>query len=168
MANSGTGSIWHFNTLLLEDGAGVRVTHLPYNGSSGALVSLLGGHVDAVIAGVGEVISHVQSGTLRPLAVFDESRASVMPDTPTTHELGLAIGAPAWSGFFGPAGMAPEQREKLAGAFRRGFETPEWERLCSERGMQPQFLAADEFERFALTQGEFFGREIPRLLRLSR
>ncbi len=71
MANSGVGSIWHFNTLLLEDGAGIRVTHLPYNGSSGALVSLLGGHVDAVIAGVGEVISHVQSGALRPLAVFD-------------------------------------------------------------------------------------------------
>ncbi len=168
MANSGTGSIWHFNTLLLEDGAGIRVTHLPYNGSSGALVSLLGGHVDAAVAGVGEVIAHVQSGTLRPLAVFDENRAPVMPDTPTTHELGLAIGAPAWSGFFGPAGIAPEIRAKLAAAFREAYDTPEWEQLCRERGMQPEYLAAEEFERFALSQSEFFGEAIPRLLRLKR
>ena len=168
MANSGVGSIWHFNTLLLEREAGIRVTHLPYPGSSGALVALLGGHVDAVVAGVGEVVAHVTAGKLRPLAVFDETRTSVFPETPTTHELGFAIGAPAWSGFFGPAGMPPEAVDKLAGAFGDAFRTEQWAKLCQESGMTPAFLGRAEFERFAADQAELFGRQIPELLRMER
>ncbi len=168
MANSGVGSIWHFNTLLLEKEAGLRVTHIPYSGSSGALVSLLGGHVDAVIAGVGEVVSHVKAGKLRPLAVFDETRTGVFPETPTTHELGFAIGAPAWSGFFGPPGMSPAALDKLAGAFGKAFETEQWKTLCRERGMTPLFLDRAGFEGFAVEQGELFGARIPELLRMER
>lgn len=168
MANSGVGSIWHFNTLLLEKEAGIRVTHIPYAGSSGAIVSLLGGHVDAIIAGVGEVVSQVHAGKLRALAVFDEARTSVFPDTPTTHELGYAIGAPAWSGFFGPPGMPEEIVDKLAGAFGGAFETEQWKTLCRERGMTPVFLDRTEFEHFAVEQGAYFSARIPELLRMER
>ena len=168
MANSGTGSIWHFNTLLMEQQADVRITHLPYPGSSHALVSLLGGHVDAVVAGVGEGISHVQAGKLRALAVFDTERSSVLPDTPTTFELGYQIGAPAWSGFFGPPGMPDAARTKLADAFEKAFQTEAWKNLCRERGMAPEFLHADDFRTFALEQSQFFGAEIPKLLTLER
>ena len=168
MANSGVGSIWHFNTLLLESEADLRVTHLPYSGSSGALVSLLGGHVDAVVAGVGEVVAHVEAGKLRPLAVFDETRTSVFPDTPTTHERGFAIGAPAWSGFFGPPGMPDAVVDQLAAAFGEAFETERWKTLCRERGMTPAYLDRDAFEQFALEQGRLFGGRIPKLLRMDR
>ena len=94
MANSGIGSIWHFNILLLEQGTGARFTHLPYGGSAPALVSVIGRHSDAAVAAVGEVISHVQAGSLRALAVFDAGRSQVMSDVPTSHELGYPIGAP--------------------------------------------------------------------------
>jgi tripartite-type tricarboxylate transporter receptor subunit TctC len=168
MANSGVGSIWHFNTLLLEKETGIRVTHLPYPGSSGALVALLGGHVNAVIAGVGEVVSHVNAGKLRPLAVFDETRTDVFPNTPTTYELGYPIGAPAWSGFFGPAGMPEAVVEKLAKAFADGYQTEQWKTLCRERGMTPAYLGRAEFEQFATAQAELFGKQIPELLRMKR
>ena len=112
--------------------------------------------------------SHVQAGKLRALAVFDTERSSVLPDTPTTYELGYEIGAPAWSGFFGPAGMPEEARAKLADAFGKAFQTPEWEKLCKERGMAPEFLDADEFRAFAHEQSQFFGAEIPKLLTMER
>jgi len=168
MANSGTGSIWHFNTLMLERQADIRVTHLPYAGSSPALVTLLGGHVDAVVAGVGEVVSHVKSGGLRALAVFDTARTSVFPDTPTTYELGYEIGAPAWSGFFGPGGMTEDAVRALAAAFKKAFETDEWAQLAAERGMTPLYLGREEFREFALEQEEFFSERIPELLRMER
>lgn len=168
MANSGTGSIWHFNTLLLEQGAGIRVTHLPYSGSSGSLASLLGGHVDAVVAGAGEAIANVQAGRLRALAIFDTERSSIYPDTPTTYELGYDIGAPAWSGFYGPQGMPEPVRSKLEIAFAQAAETTEWAQLCGDRGMEPRYLPAAEFGEFAAEQTEFFSREIPKLLRLER
>lgn len=168
MANGGTGSIWHFNAMLLEERADIRVTHVPYPGAAPALTALLGGHVDAVIAGVGEVVSHVQSGALRPLAVFDEARSEVFPDVPTTHELGRPMGAPAWSGFFGPAGIPEATVARLSEDFRKGFESDEWRKLCRERGMTPLFLDRREFRTFALEQATFFGTELPKLLRMER
>ena len=168
MANSGTGSIWHFNTLLMEQAADIRVTHVPYGGSSGSLTSLLGGHVDAVIAGAGEAAGNVQAGRLRVLAVFDEARSPIFPDAPTTHELGYPFGAPAWSGFFTPSGVAAEVRVRLESAFREAFASPDWAKLCAERGMEAVFLGSEEFRDFALQQSEFFAEQIPQLLRLER
>ena len=167
MANSGIGSIWHFNILLMEQGTGARFTHLPYGGSTPALVSVIGGHADAAVAGVGEVVSHVQAGKLRALAVFDAGRSSVMAEVPTTHELGYPIGAPAWSGFFGPAGIPDDRVGTLAEAFRSAFGTEEWARLCQERGMEAHFLDKDGFADFAMQQQEFFEGEIPKLVRLG-
>ena len=167
MANSGIGSIWHFNILLMEQGTGVRFTHLPYGGSTPALVSVIGGHADAAIAGVGEVISHVQAGKLRALAVFDASRSSVLAEVPTTHELGYPIGAPAWSGFFGPHGIPADRVTLLAEAFRSAFDTEEWARLCQERGMEALYLDKGAFADFARQQQRFFETEIPRLVRLE-
>lgn len=168
MANSGTGSIWHFNTMLMEQACDVRVTHLPYSGSSGSLASLLGGHVDAVIAGAGEAVSNVEAGSLRVLAVLDRERSQLYPDAPTTYELGFAFGAPAWSGFFAPRGLPPETQRRLEQAFEHAVARPEWPELCRERGLEPAFLASAEFRRFADEQAAFFGEEIPRLLRMAR
>jgi len=168
MANSGTGSIWHFNTLLLEERCGVRVTHVPYNGSSPALASLLGGHVDAVIAGVGEAVANVEAGRLRALAVLDEDRAAPFPDAPSTHELGYPFGAPAWSGFFGPRGLPAAAGGKLERSFARATQTDRWKKLCAERGMTPEFLPGEAFREFAREQSRFFSSAIPKLLRLER
>ncbi len=167
MANSGIGSIWHFNILLMERGTGARFTHLPYGGSTPALVSVIGGHADAAVAGVGEVVSHVHAGKLRALAVFDSTRSSVLSDVPTSHELGFPIGAPAWSGFFGPAGMQEEHVGLLSEAFESAFGTAEWKQLCRERGMEALFLDKDAFAEFATEQQVFFESEIPKLVRLG-
>jgi tripartite-type tricarboxylate transporter receptor subunit TctC len=168
MAHSGTGSIWHFNALLMEQAADVRVTYVPYGGSSPSLASLLGGHVDAAIVGTGEAIANVKAGRLKVLAVLDQSRSQLYPEAPTSYELGYEFGAPAWSGFFTPAGVSAEILDRLETAFRTGFESAEWAKLCEERGMEAVFMGRDEFREFALGQAEFFSGEIPRLLTLER
>ncbi|MDE0435508.1 MAG: tripartite tricarboxylate transporter substrate binding protein [Bryobacterales bacterium] len=168
LAHSGTGSIWHFNALLMEQAADIRVTYVPYGGTSRSLASLLGGHVDAVIAGTGEAIANVKAGRLKALAVLDESRSQLYPETPTSYELGYDFGAPAWSGFFAPAGVPDAILERLEKAFRKGFASSEWARLCRERGMEAVFMGRKEFREFALQEAAFFGREIPRLLTLER
>lgn len=168
VANSGTGSIWHFNALLMEAASGARVTHLPFNGSSASVTALLGRHVDAAVAGAGEVVSNVRAGQVRVLAVFDTERSRLYPDVPTTGDAGAAFGAPAWSGFFAPKGIAEATAQLLEGAFRAASASEEFQRLCADRGMQPLFLDRARFRAFADEQAAFFAREIPRLLRLER
>lgn len=164
VANSGTGSIWHINALLMERAAGLRLAHCPFSGSSAALAALLGGHVDAAVAGAGEVAPHVRSGALRALAVFDRERSPLFADTPSVRESGYEFGVSAWSGFFGPKGLPPPVKAKLAAAFRSAFDHPRFQALCRERGMEPLFLGPAEFTRFAVEQARFFESMIPQLI----
>jgi tripartite-type tricarboxylate transporter receptor subunit TctC len=164
VANSGTGSIWHINALLLEHETGIRLVHCPFSGSSAALTALLGGHVDAAVAGTGEVGPHAKAGTLRPLAVFDESRSPLFPDTPAVVEAGYRLGVSAWGGFYGPKGLAPEVRRKLVAAFRTAFGSPRFQALCQERGIEAIFLEPEPFREFASAQAAFFRKAIPELL----
>jgi len=168
IAHSGTGSVWHFNALLMEKATGIRVTYVPYGGSSASLASLLGGHVDCVVAGTGEAIANVQAGGLKALAVFDDKPSELYPGIPTSHALGFEFGIPAWSGFFAPEGVPDAVLGRLEEAFRKGFETTEWHKLCNERGMEATFMGRAEFREFALSQAAFFKREVPVLLRLER
>lgn len=48
VGNSGNGSIWHLAAAGLEDKAGVKFNHVPYQGAAPGVVALLGGHIDAV------------------------------------------------------------------------------------------------------------------------
>lgn len=164
VANSGTGSIWHINALLLERETGVRLIHCPFSGAAAALTALLGGHVDAAVAGAGEVSPHAKAGTLRPLAVFDDARSPLFPETPAVVEAGYRLGVSAWSGFYGPKGLPPEVKARLVAAFRSAFASPRFQALCEERGMEALFLEPDPFREFALAQAAFFRKTIPELL----
>jgi len=163
VANSGTGSIWHINALLFERETGVRLIHCPFSGSSAALAALLGGHVDAAVAGAGEVAPHARAGTLRPLAVFDESRSALFAETPAITETGYRLGVSAWSGFYGPKGLPPEVKAKLVAAFRNAFASPRFQALCEDRGMEALFLGPEAFREFAQAQAEYFRKTIPEL-----
>lgn len=164
VANSGTGSIWHINALLMEEATGTRFVHCPFGGSAAALTALLGKHVDAVVAGTGEVAPHVKAGSLRALAIFARERSPILPEVPAVTELGWEFGTPAWSGFYGPRGLPARVRDKLVRAMRAAFESEPFQRLCQERGMRPVFLAPDAFQQFAAEQARFFATTIPRLV----
>jgi len=165
LGNSGTGSIWHINALLLEQETGLKLVHCPFSGSTGALTALLGGHVDAVVAGIGEVGPHVEANRLRVLSTFGSARSAIFPDIPSNTEQGYDFGASAWSGFYAPKGMVEEHRDQLVEAIRRAAETEEFRRVCAERGMEPIFLNSADFRKFALSQARFFADTIPALLK---
>ncbi len=164
VGNSGTGSIWHINAMLLERDAGLRLVHCPFAGSSGALTALLGGHVDAVVAGVGEVGPHVRAGRMKALLVFGPERSSILEGVPSSADENAPPGNGAWSGFYGPKGMPGEIKKVLMSALRAASESPEFARLCEERGMEPVFLESEQFQAFAREQAVFFAGTIPGLL----
>lgn len=167
VANSGTGSIWHVNALLMERATGMRLVHCPFAGSAGAITNLLGRHVDAAVAGVGELVSHVRSGGLRVISVFDQTRSALFPEVLTVKEEGFDFGASAWSGFYAPKGLPEGVAARLVNAMRSAFHSAEFQKLCEERGMTPLFLDSAAFHDFALAQARFFESTLPVLMRGS-
>ncbi|MEZ5352470.1 MAG: tripartite tricarboxylate transporter substrate binding protein [Bryobacteraceae bacterium] len=165
VGNSGTGSIWHINALLLERNARAPLIHCPFSGSSGSITALLGGHIDAAVAAAGELIPQVKAGRVRVLAVFGKQRSPVMPEAAASAEQGYDFGADAWSGFYAPRGLDPAVRAKLTKAVASAFASDAFQQVCRERGLEPALLEAGAFDAFARKEAAFYDGTLPSLLR---
>lgn len=89
MASAGSGSGNHIVGELVQAAANVKFVHVPYKGSAPANTDLAGGHVDLHFDQLSSVLTLVQGGKLRPLAVTTERRSALLPDVPTLAESGL-------------------------------------------------------------------------------
>ena len=99
VGNSGVGSIWHMGAAALSDKTGARFTHVPFQGSAPGVVALLGGHVDALALGPGEVSQQVAAGKLRTLAIMADQRVGgQFEKVPTLKERGVDLSVLAWRG----------------------------------------------------------------------
>ena len=88
-ASSGTGSASHLAMELFKNMAGVDLTHIPYKGSSPAVIDLIGGQVQAGFNNLIPALPHVKSGRLRALGVSGPARSAAMPEVPTIAQSGL-------------------------------------------------------------------------------
>lgn len=88
-ASFGSGSSNHLGFEVLKRKLGIEVTHIPYKGSAPAMNDLVAGHVNAMLGDLQNVSEQLKGGTLRALAVANETRLPSMPDLPTLDELGV-------------------------------------------------------------------------------
>lgn len=88
-ASFGSGSSNHLGFEVLKRKLGIEITHVPYKGSAPAMNDLVAGHVNAMLGDLQNVSEQLKGGTLRALAVANETRLPSMPDLPTLDELGV-------------------------------------------------------------------------------
>ena len=117
--NSGNSLGDHVLTEIAAKEAGVRWSHIAYQGSGPGVTALLGGHVDMASSAVGPVQAHIKAGTLRPLAVYSETRMKAYPDVPTLKELGYNVASPVVYGLLAPKGTPREVVDALYGALKK-------------------------------------------------
>ena len=104
-ASSGSGTSIHLSGELFKTMAGVDITHVPYKGSSPALIDLIGGQVQIMFDNLPSALPQIKAGKLRAIAVTSLKRAPVLPDVPTISESGLpGFEASSWFGVLAPAG----------------------------------------------------------------
>ncbi|MFM9922601.1 tripartite tricarboxylate transporter substrate binding protein [Variovorax sp. H27-G14] len=102
--STGVGTSSHLSSFMLSKRVGAETLHVPYKGAN-ALNDLLAGRVQFMFATIPSVISHIQAGKLRAIAVSSPKRSRSMPDVPTVAEKGFAdFSAGSWFGFFAPKG----------------------------------------------------------------
>jgi len=113
-ASSGNGSLQHVTGAMIEQQAGVQLTHVPYKGTGPALQDLLGAQVDLTFGTPPPYMQFIQSGKLRALAVSSRARSSVLPNVPTAAESGLkGFETSAWWALYAPANLPPELLARL-------------------------------------------------------
>lgn len=113
-ASIGNGTTSHLVMALLMQRTGMKLTHVPYKGSSQAQTDLIGGQVDMTFDTVVSMMPHIKSGKLKPLAVSTMKRSSHLPEVRTLNEMGVPnFEVGAWLGMLAPAGTPPAIIAKL-------------------------------------------------------
>lgn len=104
-ASTGVGTNSHLIMAILQAKTGMKLTHVPYKGSSQSQADVLGGNVDMTFDTLASELAMIQSKRLLPLAVSKAQRTDLAPDVPTVAEQGFPnFEVGAWLGLFAPAG----------------------------------------------------------------
>jgi putative tricarboxylic transport membrane protein len=142
------GSAGSLDQLVLQNferEAGISVRTVPHEGGGDAIVALLGQHVDAVVGEPGQGLTHLESGTLRLLGVFQEERLADYPDVPTLLDVGVNVVSNKFRGIFGPPNMDPALVQAIATTLGDLYDAEPWRTYWVEGSMSPAHLGPDEF-----------------------
>lgn len=146
-ASSGPGSLQHVTGAMLEQQAGIQLTHIPYKGTGPALQDLLGAQVDMTFGTPPPFMPFIQSGKLRAVAATGKARVASLPSVPTAAEVGLPnLDATSWFAVFAPAKTPQPVIDKLSAEIAKVVATPAFQQKAAELGatadyMNPQKLA---------------------------
>ncbi len=102
--SSGTGASLHLATELFKTMANVDMIHIPYKGSTPALVDLMGGQIQILFDALATALPLAKAGKVKALAVTTAQRSAFAPDMPTVSESGVpGYEFSFWYGIFAPA-----------------------------------------------------------------
>lgn len=163
IANSGPGSSFHLAAARMAEVLELPVSHIPFNGASPAITALVGGHVDAVVVGPGEMQVQVEAGNLKVLGVMSEERLDLFPDFVTFRELGHDVVMGTWRGLAVPSGTPEGIRERLSEAFIAAMEAEDFRTFARRSGLNLAFADADAFRESVREQTEQISALMERL-----
>ena len=134
---AGLGGDTHFNGLQFGKLAGIEMSVVPYRGNGPLITDLVGGQILAGNMVAGDALQHVKSGRLNYVGVFGKKRSPLMPDVPTMAEQGFDTGGDdGWMGVWGPAKLAPAERDRMQQALQAVLAMPEVKEAMATRLLQ--------------------------------
>jgi tripartite-type tricarboxylate transporter receptor subunit TctC len=160
-SSAGIGNSTHLATEMMADRAGIRLTHIPYNGSGPALTSVVSGQTDQLTSVLGTALPLIRAGQVVALAVVRGERTPQLPEVPTLREAGVdAPVMPGWFALVGPAGMPEEPVARLNSAIRAALEDPAVRRRLAEMDLEPMLGTPASVRQSAETDSAVWGEFI--------
>jgi tripartite-type tricarboxylate transporter receptor subunit TctC len=124
-ASAGEGSATHLACSLFSAAAGIRPSHVAYNGSAAAMRDLVADRIDFFCPVVTIAIVPIARHDVKALAVLTRNRAPVLPELPSAHEQGLAdFTAWTWFALFLPRNAPAPVVSKLHEAAVSAIASP--------------------------------------------
>jgi tripartite-type tricarboxylate transporter receptor subunit TctC len=130
--------------------ANVKMTHIPYKGGSGQMVTdLVAGHVQLASIGLPPSMEYVKAGRLRAIAVTSTKRSPLLPDVPTVSEAGLpGFDVTSWYGVFAPAALPGNIVARVNGDVSAILQAPDLRERLQRMDAEPSPLSPEDFARF--------------------
>lgn len=123
---AGPGSNGRLEMEMFMRAAGIELVQIPYKGGAGAAaIGLLGGEVHCAFVTLASIMTHVNTGKVKVLAVAAPHRISTLPDVPYFPEIGYkGMKSGSWQGAYAPKGTPDAIVKKLHAVFVKVMADP--------------------------------------------
>jgi len=153
-ASSGNGSVLHLSGVMLANKANVKMIHVPYKGTPPALLDVMAGRVDMMIANGPSVVGNVKAGKLKALAVTTAKRADALPNVPTMIQAGVpGYDLSSWFAIMGPSAIPKAVKEKINKTVNAILALDKTKKRFAAIGAAPLSMGVDQ-------SGAFFQSEL--------
>ena len=148
-ASSGNGSLQHVSTELLNEMAGIKITHVPYKGTGPAMTDLLGGNVDMTITTPPPLMGHIAAGKLRPLVVTSKTRLPSLKDVPSAPEAGYPdLDVSSWFAMYAPVGTPKPVIDRLTTEIEKIMKSEAFRKKAEELGAEARYMNPQQLDQY--------------------
>lgn len=158
-ASAGIGSATHFNAEIFRLQAGIDALHVPYKGTPEAMTNVIGGSNDWFFAPLASALPLIRDGKLQALSVSTKSRASTLPQVPTSVEAGVpGSDYTLWVGLIVPSATPEPVVKKLHAEALKALANPELRERMAKLGAEPFTMSPEAFNATIKTEMEAAAR----------
>jgi tripartite-type tricarboxylate transporter receptor subunit TctC len=147
-ASAGVGSATFMHAEIFLAKAGIKMTHIPYEGGGPALASVIAGETQFYGAPYATAKPIIEEGKVRALAVSSAKRLPVLPDVPAASEFVPGFSFGSWYGLVVPKGTPVEIREKIRAALVETLADPTVKKHLEDLGLELFDEGPEEFADF--------------------
>jgi tripartite-type tricarboxylate transporter receptor subunit TctC len=152
-ASTGVGAAPHLAAELFSQRAGIKLVHVPYQGSPQAVADLIAGRTMMMFSPASTVIGQIAAGKLTALASAANKRPSILPDLPTMAEAGMPdFDTGIWFALMAPKGTPQGIVDTLAAATQKAMREPDAVATLSKQGVDPLSGGPDDLKRFVASE----------------
>lgn len=158
LGSGGNGTIPHLGGELFKSRAGIEFTHIPYKGGILAMNDLVGGQIQFTIDGGSHVVTQVDAGRIRLIAVAGPERLAAYPNVPTLAESGYpGYEASAWQMLLVPGGTPKPIVDKIQQEVSKALNAPDVKERLTKLGIIPSASSPAETEAFLRAEMKKWG-----------
>jgi tripartite-type tricarboxylate transporter receptor subunit TctC len=148
-ASSGVGAAAHLTMEMFMSRSGIKMQHIPYKGTAGALQDTIGGQINVMFDVVGPTMPQVRAGHVKAIVVTAKERIPAASEVPTMAEQGVAdFVAGSWAGIIAPAGTPKEIVDRVSAEAKKALADPAMIAKLAEQGIVAVGSTPEEFRAF--------------------
>ena len=163
-SSSGVGSTTHLSAEMLATQAGIKLTHVPYKGSSQMIPDLIAGQISIAFDQITTAKPHVVAGKLRALGVSTLKPTPLMPGVPSIAESGVPkYESISWNGFVAPAATPRPVIDRLQNEINKLIKSPDMTERLAGIGGEAVGGTPEQFAALIKSESARWGRLIDQL-----
>lgn len=153
----GNGTMHQLLVEMIKSQEKVSATHIPYQGSMGALSDLMTGRIDFMFIDAVAGLPQIQAGKVNAIAVAGAKRAPALPQVATVAETYPRIDMQAWQTIAAPKGTPMAVVNRLNAEMNKLLETPELRATLLKLGVDANPMSVQALNELIATDEKRFG-----------